>query len=559
MSVQNKKWVVKNEKAEEPLYKRLFENRGLGSEEEVEAFMNIEESGGLHDPFLMKDMKKACDRILKAVDAGEKIMIFGDYDVDGITGAAILFQGLKRLGATVSYRIPHRVNDGYGLNMRFVEEFIEIGVDLVVTVDCGISCKDEVKRAAEGGVDVIITDHHNVPDEPPTDAVAIVHPLQKDCKYPFKGLTGAVVGFKVIEALAGLRLKDFEKEELIESLLDLASLGTVADCGPLVGENRYIVKRGLEVLSNSRWEGLRSLMKKSGIDEGQELDTTAIGFRIAPRINAAGRISNPLYALQLLLQEEGSDKINALAEKLESINQTRRDMLDRAMLDARENLDFEGEKLIIGWSEDWHVGILGLISGRMCNDFGLPAIMMQDKGDVLVGSARSNEYFNVVEALHEMSEFLGHYGGHHQAAGFNLKKENLENFVEGMKKYANEKLADVDMKPVLNLECAIKHEDVSWDTLGLLDQLGPYGVENEEPSFLLSGMKVKDVRTVGSDGKHLSISVDMGGNQIKGIAFGMGEYASYVREKGVVDIACRLQKNVWNGRESIQLMILDLR
>jgi len=557
MSVLGKKWKIINEDSSLSLREKLFFNRDLKTEEEVKNFIDIEKIGGLHDPFLMKDMEKAIERLIAALDSQEKIIIFGDYDVDGITGAAILIHTLQLLGGNVSYRIPNRVKDGYGLNMKFIEEFIKINIGLVVTVDCGISCKNEVTAAAEGGVDVIITDHHTVPEEAPTDAVAIVHPLQKDCPYPFKGLTGSAVAFKVAHALLQKTLPQEQQEEFVESLMDLASMGTVADCGPLVGENRYIVKKGLKVLRNTKWDGLRSLMEKSGLGDDQTLDASSIGFRIAPRINAAGRISNPLFALQLLLQEEGSGKAEKLAEKLESINQTRRDMLDKSLSEAHD-LNFEEEKIIIGWDSDWHVGILGLIAGRLCNDHGLPSIIMQDQGERLVGSARSNEHFNVVEALEKHSSLLNHFGGHFQAAGFDLDKKNLESFAKEMRNYAKEKLKDTDLRPILNMECEIGSKDINWETLSLLEELGPYGISNEEPSFLMSGAEVIDARAVGNDKRHLAFSIKLNGVHLKAIAFGMGEFVDYVKGKEKLDLVCRLQKNVWNGKESIQLIVSDL-
>ncbi len=547
MSVQKKKWNLKNDDASLPLSKKLFLNRGLETEAEIQEFIDIAEGNGLHDPYLMKDMDKAVPRLIEAIEKQEKIIVFGDYDVDGVTGAAILLRTLHRLGAVVSYRIPHRVQDGYGLNMKFIDEFIRIGVDLVITVDCGISCKDEVTKATEAGIDVIITDHHTVPSEPPTDAVAIVHPLQEDCDYPFKGLTGAAVGFKVCQALAEKCLSPEEREDLVMSLMDLASMGTVADCGPLLGENRYIVKRGLEVLKNTRWEGLRKLMKNAGVDGEGPLDTTAIGFRLAPRINAVGRISTPLYALQLLLQEEGSEKADQLAQKLEEVNRERQQMLERAFNDAHERVKEEEEMVIMAWDESWHVGILGLIAGRLAQQYGKPAII------------RSNEHFNLVEALTAHAEFLQHFGGHHEAAGFDLKKEDLEGFVSGMKKYAAEKLAEVDLRPTLELECELQHRDVTWETIALLESLGPYGTANEEPCFLLPDVEVVKVKRVGADMKHLSLTVKLGDDQIRGIAFKMGEYEEYLREHARVDLACHLKKNVWKGNESIQLQVVDLR
>lgn len=559
MSVRKKKWRIKNTDQSLDLKQKLLVNRNLLSKEEIQAFMDFDKQDGLHDPYLMKGMKKAVERLLAAIDNNEKVIVFGDYDVDGITGAAVLIHTLTKLGATVSYRIPHRVEDGYGLNMKFVDEFIQAGIDLVITVDCGISCKEEVSKLQAAGVDVIVTDHHHVPDTPPEDAVAIVHPLQSDCDYPFKGLTGVAVAFKVCQALINERLSEPENQKLIESLLDLTSMGTVADCGPLMGENRYIVKKGLEQLSDTSWPGLKLLMEKSKLNFDKPFGTVDIGFKLGPRINASGRISSPYYALQLLLQKDRSHKAIQLADKLETINKERQNMLQEALMEAKENLKVNDTMVIAGWHQDWHPGILGLIAGRLNNEYGKPAFIMQDQGDHLVGSARSNEFFNVVEALTAGAEFLNNFGGHNQAAGFDLKKDNLEGFVTHLNQYADNQLAGVDVTPILDIECDIAESDVNWDTLGLLDQLGPYGTANEQPIFQISNLAVSEVRRVGNDKKHLSFSTTINGDKIKAIGFQMGDFSDYVNKKGSIDVACHLQNNHWKGKDYLQLLIVDLK
>ncbi|MDD3861883.1 MAG: DHH family phosphoesterase, partial [Candidatus Gracilibacteria bacterium] len=309
MSFLGKKWIIRNpDQNKDPLTK-ILENR------EVE---NIEDGAVLHDPFLFEDMKKAVERVKNAIQKQERIIVLGDYDVDGISGATILITTLRKMGANVSYRLPHRVNDGYGLSGKFIDEFIEKNVNLLITVDCGISSNKEIKKAKENGIDVIITDHHTIPIDQTTDTVAILHPQKKDSKYPYKDLTGAGVALKFAQALMiDEHGENFNSEEFDE-LVALASLGTIADLGPLKGENRWIVKKGLKNLLNTKSRGLKKLIELAGKKEQEIIDSYTIGFRIAPRINAAGRIGDPYLALSLLLQGEDSEKVDGLGQQLEN-------------------------------------------------------------------------------------------------------------------------------------------------------------------------------------------------------------------------------------------------
>jgi single-stranded-DNA-specific exonuclease len=444
------------------------------------------------------------------------------------------------------------------LNIRFIDEFIELKLGLLITVDCGISCAQEVKKASDNGISVIITDHHTIPEQKPEAALAIIHPLREDCSYPFKGLTGAAVSYKLAQALLLENLEREQALEMIDDLSDLSSLGTVADCGHLIGENRAIVSKGLRKLQNSKWNGIKALLEISGLTS-ENINASSIGFKIAPRINAAGRIDNPLFALQMLLIEDDEAKVSALAQKLEQINQKRQKMLEVALQKALSNDSHTVERVIIDSNPDWHVGILGLIAGRLAGDTGKPAIMMQDMGDRLVGSARSNESFNVVEALTAHSELLDHFGGHHQAAGFDLKKENLEKFVKSMRAYAAENLKNTDLKPTLNLDCLLSGEEINWENWELLEKMAPFGYGNEEPVFIMENVRPQELSIVGKTKEHLSMKFVFNNQEVRSIAFKMGEFAEFVRQKDTIDLACKIQKNVWRDKASLQMQIIDIR
>lgn len=544
MSILGKKWIIKNTSSNLSTFEKILENREVTLHEELT----------LHDPYLFKDMEKAVARIEQALNNQERIIIFGDYDVDGITAAAILVHTLKKLNANASYRLPNRLKDGYGLSEKFIDEFIEKDVKLIITVDCGISCYDAIKKAKENGIDAIITDHHTIPKNIPEHAVAIIHP-KLDNNYPYRELTGAGVSLKLAQAL----LKD--EQELFTSLIDLASLGTVADLGPLTGENRFIVKKGLEVLAQTKWVGLKKIMNMALVKESDELDTNTIGFRIAPRINAAGRIGDPYIALSLLLEESENDKVNLLGTRLENLNIERQQMTETALHEAIESLQMEHNDppILIAEHPDWHVGILGLIASKLAEKYGRPAIIMQDFGDMLVASGRSPGYFNITEALEFCKEYLVSYGGHAQAAGFNLKKENLINFRAKLYQYAIQKMQNIDTKPVLEIDCELSENEMHLDFLTEIEQLKPFGIANKTPTFLIHKVQPLFVDQVGKSREHLKFSIKSENKNIDVIAFQMGQYADEIRDHRQIDLVFHLDRNKWNDRENLQIRALDFR
>lgn len=550
MSVLGKKWIVKNSDESKKTLEKILENRGLLDETTEEQI--------LHDPYKFKDMEFSVKRIQEALGKNERIVIFGDYDVDGITGTAILVHVLKKMGAQVSYRLPNRLEDGYGLSEKFIDELTEKNVKLLITVDCGISCEKEVEKAANQNMDVIVTDHHTIPQAgPPKKAIAILHPKAENTNYPFPELTGAGVALKFAQALID-QLPD--KEEILKSLLDLAALGTVADLGPIRGENWLIVKKGLENLENTSWFGLKKIMELAKVRKNDEISSSTIGFKIAPRINAAGRIGDPYLALSLLLQEEKSEKTHLLGEKLEDLNTKRKEMTIEAETQVEELLSKkELPYLIIAENSDWHVGIVGLIAGRLAEKYVRPAIIMQDFGDLLVASARSRDSFNIIEAITVHKDLLISYGGHAQAAGFSLKKENLQEFKEKMGKYAEEKLKDVDLKPRLEIDCPLKPEEINKEFYEEIDELKPFGIKNSKPTFLLNSVEPQFIQQVGQEGQHLKFSIHLNDKTIETIAFRMGEHAESLRTHKKIDVVFQLNKNNWNNKEKLQLQVLDFR
>ncbi len=549
MSILGKKWLIKNKSQDKTIFEKLIENKKFNPLEEEEIF---------HDPFLFADMEKSVARIKKAIKDKERIIVFGDYDVDGITATAILVHTLNKLGAVVSYRLPNREFDGYGLSEKFIDEFIEKNIKLLITVDCGISCDKEVKKAKENNIDVIITDHHTIPKNPPEKAHSILHP-KYNSSYPFTELTGAGVALKFAHALLKTEFPEEEALNFLENLLDLAALGTVADLGEMLGENRFIVKKGLEILKNTKWSGLKKIMNLCDIKEGENIDVGKIGFRIAPRINAAGRIGDPYIALFLLLQKEFNEKVDFLGDKLEKLNKTRQDMTIKAFEEIQGVFE-EGKDtpmILIAHNKDWHVGILGLIAGKIAELYNRPAIIMQELDDIFTGSARSPEYFNIIEALTNSSEHLIAFGGHCSAAGFSLKKESLEDFKKSITEFSKQKYKGQEIKSILEIDCEITEEDINFDLIKEIEKFEPFGVKNTKPIFLFKNAKPFLIKGVGAGGAHIKFSLKIKNNNIDVIGFRLGKFAEDLKNANKLDLVCHFEKNIWRNNESLQLQALD--
>ncbi|MBU1151209.1 single-stranded-DNA-specific exonuclease RecJ [Patescibacteria group bacterium] len=510
----------------------------------------VENLKDFHDPFLFEDMARAVERIKQAISNKERIMIFGDYDVDGISSTVIMLRTLRSLNAKVSCRLPNRVTDGYGLSMKYIDEFIEKDIKLIITVDNGISCTEQVKKAKEAGIDTIITDHHQIPEVAP-DPHSIIHTQKGD--YPFKELAGAGVALKLAQAL-------IPNSPLLTELTNLAALGTVADLVPLLDENRLIVRHGIANMQDSKLAGIQELLKLSNITPETEMDAQSIGFRIAPRINASGRIGDPHTALRLLLHEDQNPEVLKLSAQLENLNNQRRTMTEEAFLEVEKTLNKDNlPSIIIAHHKDWHVGILGLLAGKIVEKYGRPAVIMQKMDGKFVGSARSNELFNITEALTHTQKHLINFGGHFQAAGFNLEAENFEEFKKDLTAYSEEALRDADLKPILNIDNELFEDDLSFEFIEGLEGLKPFGVGNEKPVFILRDIEPQSISQVGKERTHLSFSIHLKEGTLRTIGFNIGDHAEELKKHQKIDIACYLEKNIWNGKESLQLQILDLR
>jgi len=522
-----------------------------------------DQSVTFHDPFMFKDMEKAVARLEKAVKDHERIVVFGDYDVDGISGTALLVQALRALGAQVSYRLPTRA-DGYGMNPKWVDEFMNLEVNVLITVDCGISNHKEIDRLNDHGIDTIITDHHAIPEVIP-EACAIIHPNLTGGSYPFHDLAGSGAAYKLAVGLIQKMRGPHEAIVWRDRLADLACLGTVADCVSLTGENRWIVKRGLDQMAETHWPGMRMLLDKIGV-KAEEFaqpgyNSDLIGFRIGPRINASGRLETPYYALQLLLNENGSAP--RLAEKLEQLNEARRALTLNAIIEAEnqiQNQNLLQHHVIMAHSSDWPAGIIGLIAARLSEKYHRPAIIMEDRGEKLVGSCRSPEGYNVVDGLRSAKDHLTTFGGHAQAAGFTVPKSALATFTAALQKHTRAHIKAADLTPILHLDYQVKLSDLSFDFLNKMTALEPFGVGNPRPRFMLHKVTPSELRTIGREHRHLRFKVGQPANALSAVAFRFGDhYDALMRNRGPMDVAFELERNVWKGRESLQLRVVDIR
>jgi single-stranded-DNA-specific exonuclease len=551
----------------DPLLLKLLYNRGLKDQLAIVDFLNPSYDK-LHDPFLFRQMETAVARILQAVNNKEKIVIHGDYDVDGVTSSSTLYKTLKIIGADVVVFIPHREDDGYGINAKNIEKFIADGCKLLITVDCGITNVAEVALANAGGLEVIVTDHHEPLPELPA-ALAIINPKVEGEIYPFKFLCGAGVAYKV--ALAILRRLEIESPEFEhwggvagyeKWLLDLVAIGTVADIMPLIGENRLLVKYGLKVLSRTRRPGLQKLIELIGLDLNR-IDSTSIGFQIAPRLNAAGRLNHANLSFNLLITDS-AEKAVTLAAELNETNQGRQKITEKAVASAREQIVLQTEKkMFFVYNEAWHPGIIGLIAGRLADEFYRPVMVMTKVGEHIVGSGRSIEKFNITAALFASDDLLARYGGHTQACGFTVARvEFLEEFKNRIVALAEENLTDHDLRPVLHIEAEISLTEMTLDLVRLLAQFEPFGEGNPKPKFLIKNLQITLLDFLGERKQHLKFIAKQGNSFVtqKFLGFNYGATWSKILHVGDrVDAVVELSLNVWNSHESVEAKILDLR
>ncbi len=533
-----------------PLLSLLLAVRGV-SPENASSFI----TGGLatlHDPFLLADMDKAVPRIQKAIAEGERITVYGDYDVDGISATAMLVSYLQKEGANCSFYIPDRETEGYGLSSAALEKLRQEGTTLLITVDTGITACAEAELANALGMDLIITDHHSIGETLPK-AYAVINPKREDCPYPYKMLAGAGVAFKLLCALSG------DAREMVLAYCDIAALATIADVVPLDGENRVLTNLGLRKMRKLPSVGISALCEAAGI-ESAALSSYAVSFAIAPRLNAAGRMGSCIPAVQLLLTDS-LEEAAEIAQNLDAQNTARKafgDSIYEEAMAAIESGDFEDKKVIVLAHPGWHHGIIGITASKITEHFFKPTILISTDGDTGKGSGRSIPGLNLHEALSAADALLDKYGGHALAAGLTLPAENIPALSEALNAYADKVLSPEDLLPILSIDAPL---DISLPLLSVvaeLDKLEPYGAANGKPVFLIEGVTISSVRT-SKDGKHLFLRLFKNGSAVDCVAFGKGNLAENLQRADIVDIAAELHINTYGGAKTPQLILCDLR
>ncbi|MCW9706949.1 single-stranded-DNA-specific exonuclease RecJ [Fodinibius salsisoli] len=541
-----------------PKVAHLLLLRGVDSYDRAKAYFrpNINQ---LYDPFLMKDMEPATERLAKAIRDRQRVLVYGDYDVDGTTATSILYLFLSEFGVDVDFYIPHRFKEGYGINEEGIKYAEEINADLIVSVDCGITAISEAEQIKEKGIDLIICDHHNVADSLP-DALAVLDPKRADCTYPFEGLSGAGVGFKLLQGtVQKLGLND----SLAHKFLDLVAVSIASDIVPMVDENRILMREGLRQFNADPRVGLYALTELINLEIGT-ISSSNIVFSIGPRINAAGRMGDATKAVRLLIAETDAEA-KARAHELESINIARRDEDSQTMEQAKAIVDkeYDLEKIsaMVLHNADWHLGVIGIVASRLVDTYSRPAIMLSTVDGKVKGSARSIEGFNIYEAFKECEDLLEQFGGHKYAAGLTLAKENVEAFRQRIDKIASQKLTENDFKPDLKIDCNLDLENVNMRFWKLLSQFEPFGPGNLRPIFVSRDVEVVGVPTIVGSG-HLKMKVSQNGSGVFDvIGFNMHEYLPVVRnsQNKKLNIAYSLEENNWNGRRTLQIRLRDVQ
>ena len=541
---------------------QLFYNRGLKTEEMMENFLQPEFLENLADPFLMPGMKKGIKRIVAAIKKQEKILIYGDYDCDGITATTILYETLKYLGTkNLDFYLPDRDKEGYGIGPKALEKIINRRPNLVITVDCGVANYEPILELKKNNIPVIVSDHHTIQKDLPP-ALAIIHPRFKNSHYPFSDLSGAGIAFKVAQALLlGQNYPSSKSKNtrltFLKWLLDLAAIGTVADCVDLLGENRVIVKYGLIVLNKTKRAGLKALSKSARLEKGR-LNSHNIAFQIAPRLNAAGRMDHANSAF-FLINEDSEQKANELAEKLEKQNSNRQQIVEKIVTQALEKFSRQpNDLLFIAKDKTWPIGVAGLAASRVLEKTSRPVLICEDTEGLIKCSARSIEKFNIIKAITQCSSLLAGFGGHSQAAGLSLAKINWLKFVKKIQYLVKKKLTKKDLVVNLKLEAKIKASDINWELVEQLEKFAPFGEANSTPRFCITGLKIKNLKTVGNSNKHLKLNLfdPVSEEDFDAIGFGLGGAKIKVGDK--VKIAGELEFNEWNARKKIQIKIIDI-
>ena len=533
------------------LISTILANRNITTEEEIRLFLSPTRKD-FHNPFLMTDMEKSVERIIKAIENKEKVTIYGDYDVDGITSITVLKSFLKDRGLETSQYIPNRLNEGYGLNNNAIEKIKQRGCDLMITVDCGISAINEIDYANSLGIETIITNHHEPGNEIPK-AFAVIDNKRKDSKYPFRELAGVGVVFKLIQAI-GIKLGLKEEEYL--KYLDIVCVGTISDIVPLVDENRVIAKLGLMLIRQTRNIGLKSIIDTSGYTK---IDSNSISFGIAPRINACGRMGKAEDALELFLSKNYNE-VSELAKRLNDYNKLRQDtekeIYENAIKQIEQNKLDKNNSIIVG-GHNWHHGVIGIVSSKITEMYFKPSILLSFEEDGIgTGSGRSIPGFDLHEALTKCLDNVEKFGGHSMAVGLTVKKEKFEEFKKEFEQIATKSNVS-EIIPVINIDAKIDFSAINKDMVESLKQLEPFGEGNKMPVFVFKNLKIDSIRAL-SEGKHLKLTLKEGNTVVNAIGFNIGNLADEYRIGDKIDVVGVLEVNSFNGVESLQINIKDI-
>lgn len=538
-----------------PLLAMMLDIRGITKEEDVINF--LQENKDFSDPFLMKDMEKAVERITTAVENGEKICVYGDYDADGVTSTSLLYSYLRdSLGADVMFYIPTRTGEGYGMNKGAVDKIHSLGVTLIITVDNGISAREEIDYANSLGIDTVITDHH-IPSGAIPKAVAVVNAHQKDDKSPFKDFSGVGVAFKLVMAIEG---EYADVDSLLENFSDIATLGTIGDIVPLVGENRTLVKNGLRHIQNSDRIGINAMKQESGIAE-KEINSSNVAFTLVPRINAGGRLGSSEKSVNLLLTED-EDEAVTIADKLGMDNRERqsieKEILASIDEEVRRTPNIVNDKILVFAGKGWHQGVVGIAASRIKDIYDKPTIIIGiDDDGVARGSGRSVEGFSLCDAVFACSEHLTHYGGHPMAVGISLEKEKINDFRKAINAYCK----DIKMPyNILHIDCKLNPNQLDLSILDSLSYIEPCGASNPSPIFGLYNMTVIATKEMGN-GKHMRITLSRGQGQVPvyAVYFNHNFQSCSYRNGDIVDVAVSLDRNIYNGQENLSVIIKDIK
>ncbi|MDO8571861.1 MAG: single-stranded-DNA-specific exonuclease RecJ [bacterium] len=579
-----KKWVLHSKTTSpnesgsdlDPTIVKILTQRGVAPRD-MNAFLDPQYERDTHDPYLFDDMEKAVERIIRSLKNKERITIYGDYDVDGVGASTVLHDTLTACGANVHVYMNHRERDGYGMQIKAVEQLAEEGTTLIITNDSGISNKKEIAYAKELGMDTIITDHHQVPppDDIP-DAYAIIHPQVRADRYPFKYLAGGGSAFKLAQGLihadsdqwfADLREhaknsegKPIRWDTFEKWLLDAVCLSTIGDCVPLVGENRVLVKYGLIVLAKTRRPGLRYILKKAGF-WGKPVTPRIVSFTINPRINAASRMEHGTIAFRLMTASSDQEGME-LADILEQKNSERQKVTERILSEASKQLKPFAEsnkKILVGISDEWNLGVLGLVAGKLCNQFNRPVVLATRANGHTHGTARSIERVHITNTFHSVSRFFEKFGGHAAAGGFLMKEPvDFHEFRTALEA-STDAITDEDIEPSITIDVELTLAQVTWSLWEALSKLEPFGEGNRKPLFLIQNVSITDIRPVGTNNKHLRLVVQQHGISKKVIAFSLAKALNAIVLGDRIDIVCEIGMNEWNGTKELQISLVDYR